>query len=105
MNKTPSKCSIRSVGCAADGRRTSACLLVRHVQLVHGVEIELDLFPGYQGDLELGAALGRDGEDDFDFLLNLTALVAGLDAGFEREAVGRSAGRVAPRVTQRTAAN
>src|SRR3569623_1502320 len=104
MINTPSYCSIRSVGCAADGRRTAACLLVRHVQLVHGVEFELDLFPGFQGDLELGAALGRVGEDVFAFLLNLPALVAGLDAGFERDAVGRSAGRVAPRVTQGTAA-
>src|SRR3569623_192400 len=104
MIKTPSKCSIRSVGCAADGRRTSACLLVRHVQLVHGVEFELDLFPGFQGDLHFGTALGRGGKDVLAFFLDLTALIAGFETGFERDTVGRGAGRVAPGMTKRAAA-
>src|SRR3569833_333258 len=104
MIKTPCYCLFRYVGCAADGRRTSACLLVRHVQLVHGVEFELDLFPGFQGDLQFGTVLGRVGKDVLAFFLDLTALIAGFDTGFERDAVGRGAGRVAPGMTQGAAA-
>src|SRR3569623_246965 len=101
---SPSYCAIRSVGCAADGRRTSACLLVRHVRLVHGVEFELDLFTGFRGDLQFGTVLGRVGKDVLAFFLDLTSLIAGFDTGFERVTVGRGAGRVAPGMTQGAAA-
>src|SRR3569833_4167331 len=90
--------------CGGDAAATSDCLLVGHVQLVHGVEFELDLFPGLHRDLELGAVLRGGSEDLFAFAFQRTALVAGLDAGFERDAVGRGAGRVAPGMAQRAAA-
>ena len=66
------------------------------VELIDRVELELDLFPGLHRGLELWAARGGLGEDLFAFLLDGDALVAGLDAGFQGDAVGRGAGCVAP---------
>src|SRR3989338_7937414 len=76
---------------------------MRHIQLVHRVELELDLLPGLHGDLELWAVLGRAGKDLFAFLLELTALVARLNAGLEGHAVRGRAGGVAPGVAERAA--
>src|SRR3569832_96415 len=104
MIKTPSLCSIRCGMCGGDAAATSDCLLVGHVQLVHGVEFELDLFPGLHRDLELGAVLRGGSASLFAFAFLPSALGAALDAGFERDAVGRGAGRVAPGMAQSAAA-
>jgi hypothetical protein len=69
---------------------------VRHIEFVHRVEFELDLFPGLHRHLQFGARFGGGGENLLAFLLELTALVARLDAGFERDAV-----RVRPGVKAR----
>src|SRR3990170_6338623 len=78
-------------------------LLVLHVELVDGVELELDLFPRLHGDLQFRAGLGGVGKNVLAFLLQLTALVTRLDAGFQRHAVGGSTGGVAPRMAERAA--
>ena len=51
-----------------------------------------------------GTVLGGGGKDVLAFLFQLAALVARLDAGFHGDAVGRGAGRIAPRVAERSAA-
>ena len=48
--------------------------------------------------------LGRLAQDPGALLDQRPALVAGLDAGLERDPVGRGAGRVAPWVAERAAA-
>ncbi len=78
-------------------------LLVGHVELVHGVEFELDLFPCFHGDLQFGAVRGGGGENFLAFLLHGAAFVARFDAGFQRDAVGRGASRIAPGVAKRAA--
>src|SRR3569832_1035758 len=100
MIKTPRLCSIRCGMCGGDAAATSDCLLVGHVQLVHGVEFELDLFPGLHRDLVLGAVLRGGSLYLFASASLPTALVAGLAAGSVRYAVARGAGRVAPGMAQ-----
>ena len=75
-----------------------------HVELVDRVEFELDLLPRLHGDLQFGAVFGGLGQDVLAFLLKLPALVAGLHAGLERDAVGRGACGVAPGMAQCAAA-
>src|SRR5215210_401765 len=72
--------------------------------LVHGVELELDFFPGLHCDRQLGAVTGGLGQDFATLALDLPALVPCLDARLEGHAVGVGTGSVAPRVPECAAA-
>src|SRR5918997_2153177 len=72
--------------------------------LVHGLELELDLLPGVHRYRELGAVAGRLGQDLATLAFDLPALVPCLHAGLEGHPVGVGAGCVAPRVAERPAA-
>src|SRR3989344_4929101 len=77
--------------------------LVLHVELVDGIELELDFFPRLHGDLQFRAGLGGIGENVLAFLLQRTALVTRLDAGLEGHAVGGGTSSVAPWMAEGTA--
>jgi len=72
---------------------------VLDVELVDGVELELDLLPGLEGDGQLGAVLRGFREDVAALFLEMTAGVACLDAGLEGHTVGSSTCSGAPGVT------
>ena len=59
-----------------------SALLVCDIQLVHGIELELDFFPCFHGDLEFGAVIGGGSQNLFAFFLNITAFVTRLYASF-----------------------
>merc|ERR1712100_812881 len=72
---------------------------VLDVELVDGVELELDLLPGLEGDGQLGAVLRGFRKDVAALFLEMTAGVACLDAGLEGHTVGSSTCSGAPGVT------
>merc|ERR1712100_41023 len=72
---------------------------VLNVELVDGVELELDLLPCLESDGQLRAVLTGFHEDVPAFLLDLTTGIACLDTGFEGHTVGSSTCSGAPGVT------
>src|SRR5690606_9437445 len=84
--------SIASNGC---GRS-----LVRHIELIDRVELELDFLPGFQRGLELRAVLRGRHQNLFSFSFELAAFVTGFDASFQRDAIGCCARCVAPRMAK-----
>mmetsp|Transcript_38712 Transcript_38712/g.90622 ORF Transcript_38712/g.90622 Transcript_38712/m.90622 type:complete len:631 (-) Transcript_38712:1357-3249(-) len=96
-------CQFPLRGDVGRGRTRAHRSLVGDVELVHGVKLELDLFPGFHGDLEFGRLRRSSREDLLAFLLQRPAFVAGLHASFQGHAVGAGAGRIAPGVAQRAA--
>ena len=79
-------------------------LPVSDVQLVHRVELKLDLLPGLHRRRQFRTAFGRHPQDVAALLLQFTTLVTSLYTGLQRYPVGRCPGGIAPRMTQRTAA-
>merc|ERR1712100_666827 len=75
---------------------------VLNVELVDGVELELDLLPGLESDGELRAVLTGFHEDVPAFLLDLATGIACLDAGLEGHTVGSSTCSGTPGVTMGT---
>merc|ERR1712100_95159 len=72
---------------------------VLNLELVDGVELELDLLPGLESDGQLRAVLTGFHEDVPAFLLDLATGIACLDAGLEGHTVGSSTCSGAPGVT------
>merc|ERR1712100_610252 len=70
-----------------------------NVELVDGVELELDLLPGLESDGQLGAVLRGFHEDVAALFLEMTAGVACLDAGLKGHTVGSGTSSGAPGVT------
>merc|ERR1712100_632519 len=72
---------------------------VLNVELVDGVELELDLLPGLESDGQLRAVLTGFHEDVPAFFLNLATGIACLDAGLKGHTVSSSTCSGAPWVT------